>query len=115
MPYVRCHTYPVAQGGRGWDNGKVPFAPAPMLDPAEEVARKLDQVVGKRYVPATRQGVLRRAGSMLARWLAGALCAVAAVATIVWVIESHRMPKEVPQRADKPVTVTIVPAPAKAP
>ena len=102
-------------GGRGWDNGKVPFAPAPMLDPAKEVARKLDQVVGKRYVPAMRQGVLRRAGSTLARWLAGALCAAAAVATIVWVIESHRMPKEVPRRADKPVTVTIVPAPAKAP
>jgi hypothetical protein len=86
-----------------------------MLDPAEEVARKLDQVVGKRYAPAARQGVLRRAGSALARWLAGALCAVAAVATIVWVIESHRMPKDVPQRADKPVTVTIVPARARAP
>jgi hypothetical protein len=37
------------------------------------------------------------------------------VATIVWVIESHRLPKEMPRRADKPVAVTIVPAPGKAP
>jgi hypothetical protein len=86
-----------------------------MLDPAEEIARKLDQVVGKRYEPAARQQALRRAGSTLARWSAGALCAIAAVATIVWVIESHRLPKEMPRRADKPVTVTIVPAPGKAP
>jgi hypothetical protein len=90
-------------------------ADAFMLDPAEEVARKLDQVVGKRYQPAARQHGLRRAGSTLARWLAGALCAVAAVATIVWMIESHRLPKEIPQRASKPVAVTIVPAPGKAP
>jgi hypothetical protein len=86
-----------------------------MRDPAEEIARKLDQVVGKRYEPAARQDALRRAGRMLAKWLAGAFCAIAAVATIVWVIESHRLPKEIPQRVEKPVTVTIVPAPAKTP
>jgi hypothetical protein len=86
-----------------------------MLDPAEEIARKLDLVVGKRYEPAARRHALRRAGSTLARWLAGALCAIAAVATIVWVIESHRLPKEMPRRADKAVAVTIVPEPGKAP
>jgi hypothetical protein len=86
-----------------------------MRDPAEELARSLDQVVGKRYEPAAGQDGLRRAGGVLGKWLAGALCAIAAVATIVWVIESHRMPKEIPRRAGEPVTVKIVPAPGKAP
>jgi hypothetical protein len=85
-----------------------------MRDPAEEVSRKLDQVVGKRYEPAAGQDALRRAGGTLGKWLAGALCAIMAVATIVWVIESHRMPKEIPRRAGEPVTVTIVPVPGKA-
>jgi hypothetical protein len=85
-----------------------------MRDPAEEVARKLDQVVGKLYEPAANEHPLRRVAARLGKGLAGALCAVAAAATVVWVIESHRMPKEIPRRAGEPVTVTIMPAPAKA-
>jgi hypothetical protein len=86
----------------------------PMRDPAEVIARKLDEVVGKRYEPVEGK-LVRRAGARLARWIVGTLCAIAAVATIVWVIESHRLPKDMPQRAGKPVTVTIVPGPGKTP
>ena len=81
-----------------------------MIDRKDALRRSLDQVVGKRYEPVGEGRRLRGAGRILAKWLAGALCAVAAAATIVWVIESHRLPKEIPRRADKPVTVTIVPA-----
>lgn len=78
-----------------------------MRDPEEELRRKLDEVVGKRYAPPAGKGAARRT---LARWLLASACAVGAVATIVWTLESHRLPKEMPRRADKPVSVTIVPA-----
>ena len=81
-----------------------------MIDPEQEVRRKLDEVVGNRYEPAVEKSAARRAGRTLARWTVAALCAMGAVATILWVIESHRLPKEMPQRVEKPVTVTIVPA-----
>jgi hypothetical protein len=81
-----------------------------MIDPEEELRRRLDEVVGKRYEPEAQKGAARRAARALARWIVAALCAMAAVATILWVIESHRLPKEMAPRVEKPVTVTIVPA-----
>lgn len=77
-----------------------------MRDPEEELRRKLDEVVGKRYAPPVEGAARRR----LARWLLASACAAGAVATIVWTIESHRLPKEMPRRVEKPVSVTIVPA-----
>ncbi|MGZ5047346.1 MAG: hypothetical protein ACXWF0_08910 [Usitatibacter sp.] len=77
-----------------------------MLDPEGELRRKLDDVVGKRYAPSEKGARRRTVG----RWLAASACALAAVATILWVLESHRLPKEMPKRVEKPVTVTIVPA-----
>ena len=84
-----------------------------MSPPEEKLERKLDEVVGKRYEPIPEKDRVRRAGIMLARWVVAALCAMGAVATIIWVIESHRLPKEIPKRVEKPVTVTIVPEPGK--
>ena len=84
-----------------------------MIDPQDELRRRLDEVVGKRYEPVPQRERARGAARTLVKWLAGSACALAAVATIVWVIESHRLPKEMPRRADKPVTVTIVPAKAR--
>jgi hypothetical protein len=77
-----------------------------MNDPEAEVFRKLDQVVGKRF----EEGGRGRMRAKLAKWTIGALCAVAAAALVIAVIETHRLPREMPQRAAKPVTVTIVPA-----
>jgi ferric-dicitrate binding protein FerR (iron transport regulator) len=81
-----------------------------VIDPADELRRKLDQVVGKRFEPEEGRDKARRAARSAVKALAAAVCAVGAAATVVWVIESHRLPKDIPRRADKPVTVTIVPA-----
>jgi hypothetical protein len=77
-----------------------------MTDPHAHVSRKLDEIVGTTY-EEPKAGRVRKT---LVKWLVGAVCALGAVTTIVWVIEAHRLPKEIPQRAAKPVTVTIVPA-----
>jgi hypothetical protein len=82
----------------------------PIEDPFANVARKLDQVVGKRF-EEPRPGRVRRT---LLKWFVGAACAVSAAATIVIVIETHRMPRDMPRPASKPVTVKIVPAPAES-
>ncbi len=82
-----------------------------MADPGEEVKRRLDDLVGTQFDPIDSRAALRR---RLLKWIAGALCAVAAAALIVLVIEAHRLPPNVPQRAAKPVEVTIVPEPARS-
>jgi len=82
------------------------------VDPDEAVKRKLDDVVGKEFDPVDARGALR---NRLLKWAAGALCAVAAVSLIVFVIESHRLPPKIPPRAAKPVTIQIVPSPPRSP
>lgn len=81
-------------------------------DPEEAIKRNLDQVVGIEYDPIDSKLALRR---RLFKWIAGALCAVAAAALIVFIIESHRLPPKVPPRAAKPVVIQIVPSPPRSP
>ena len=79
-----------------------------MNESPEELARKVDEVIGDfRDGPSDRMERLR---GMVLTWGVAALLAVIAAATIVLVIESHRLPKEMPKRVAKPVPVTIVPA-----
>ena len=87
-----------------------------MADPGEELKRKLDDVVGTQFDPITVASLRKRA----LKWIAGALCAIVAVTVIVFVIESHRLPPDVPPRdmpprAAKPVVIQIVPSPPKSP
>lgn len=73
------------------------------------VGKKLDEIVGTSYETPNQGGL----GKLLVKALVGTLCALAAVVTVVWVIEAHRLPKEMPRPAPKPVTVTIVPGVAQ--
>ena len=77
-------------------------------DPEEAIKRNLDQVVGKQYDPIDSKLALRK---RLVKWFAGALFAIAAVSVVVYVIESHRLPKELPPQKAKPVVIKIVPSP----
>ena len=81
-----------------------------MARPDEELKRKLDDVVGTQFDPISVASLRNR----LLKWIAGALCAVVAVAVIVFVIESHRLPPDVPPRVAKPVVIQIVPAPPRS-
>lgn len=78
-----------------------------MADPdREELKRKLDDVVGTRFDPLDSGAAFRK---RLPKWIAGIICAIAAAALIVWVIEAHRLPPQMPRPAVKPVPVQIVP------
>jgi hypothetical protein len=81
-------------------------------DPEEAIRRNLDQVVGKQYDPIDSKLALRK---RLVKWFAGALFAIAAVSLVVYIIESHRLPREVPPRAAKPVVIQIVPEKPRSP
>ena len=76
-------------------------------DPAADVGKKLDEIVGTKFETA------EETRNRLVIWIIGALFAVAGVSLIVLVIESHRLPKDVPRPATKPVEVQIVPDPAR--
>lgn len=76
------------------------------MDPDEAVKRKLDDVVGQEFDPLDAKHAMR---NRLLKWLGGAVCAVAMVALIVFIIESHRLPPKIPPRAAKPVVIQIVP------
>jgi hypothetical protein len=76
-------------------------------DPAADVGKKLDEIVGTKFETA---GETR---SRIVKCVIGALFAVTAVSLIVLVIESHRLPKDVPRRAAKPVEIQIVPDAAR--
>jgi len=78
-----------------------------MDDSAKDLARKVNAVIGE-YQDGPRDRMARWRGIVLT-WGVGALLAVIAAATIVLIIESHRLPKEVPKRVAKPVPVQIVP------
>jgi hypothetical protein len=79
-----------------------------MDDSAKDLARKVDSVIGE-YRDGPRDRAERWRGIVLT-WGVAALLAVIAAATIVLIIESHRLPKEVPKREPKPVPVQILPA-----
>ena len=84
-----------------------------VADPSEDFVKKVDEVIG-----AYEEGPKGRAGrlkNLFLTWVVGALLAVMAVATIVLIIESHRLPKEMPKKEAKPVPVQIVPAPEPRP
>lgn len=79
-----------------------------MQDPFEQIDRKLDEVVGRRF---DEPGVRAR----IVKWVVAAACAAAAAGAVVWVIESHRLPPENARPvAKKPVMIQIVPAPVPA-
>ena len=77
---------------------------------AREVRRKLDEVVGTDYdAPQMRGfGAWLRARGM--KGLLGIVFAVGAMLLIVYLIESHRLPPNIPTPAKKPVPVQIIPA-----
>jgi len=79
-----------------------------MDDSAKDLVRKVDAVIGD-YQDGPRDRLERWRGAVLT-WGVGALLAVIAAATIVLIIESHRLPKEMPKREVKPVPVQILPA-----
>jgi hypothetical protein len=69
-----------------------------------QVRRRLDEVVGTGYdKPRVRE---------FGAWLKslGVLFAVGAMLLIVYTIESHRLPANLPQVEKKPVPVQIIPA-----
>jgi hypothetical protein len=82
-----------------------------LVHPDEDVKRKVDAVIGT-YGDGPKDAVAKLRNRVPA-WIAAALLAVTAVATIVLIIESHRLPKDRPRPAAKPVEVRIVPEPAR--
>ncbi len=83
-------------------------------DEARKVRKRLDEVVGTRYDPDARQGILGRIGRRAARALVAAALAVGAAFLVVYTIESHRLPSAEQVNAvksGKPVEVFIPPAP----
>ena len=79
-----------------------------MDDPAKDFTKKVDQVIGTyREGPPDKMARIR---GIVLTWGVAALLAMIAVATILLIIESHRLPKEMPKREVKPVPVQIVPA-----
>jgi hypothetical protein len=72
----------------------------------DEVRRQLDNVVGDRYDPP------RDARNLVLKWLAAAVLAVAAAATVMTILHTHLMQAQTapPPPSKKPVPVRIVPA-----
>jgi hypothetical protein len=80
-------------------------------DPAAEIEKKLDEVPGTSDAGPTHLAETEKDRLIVS--IVGAGLADIAVATIVLIIESHRLPKEMPKAAVKPVQVQIVPAQSK--
>ena len=72
----------------------------------DEVRRQLDAVVGDQYAPP------RSMRTTLLKWLAAAILAVAAAATVMTILHTHLMQAQTapPPPTKKPVPVRIVPA-----
>ena len=83
-----------------------------MVDPNEAIKRKLDDVVGTQFDPVDARHLTR---NRVLKWIGAAASAVAMVALIVFIIESHRLPPKIPPRATKPVVIQIVPSPPRSP
>ena len=75
-------------------------------DPQAEVEKKLGEVIGPYHEGPT--GVLPWLKTRVLVWIIGAGLALAAVATIVLIIESHRLPPEEAKAPPKPVQVQII-------
>ena len=80
-----------------------------MDDPAADIQKKVDAMIGS-YEEGPKDRLARFRNFFLT-WVVGALLAVIAVATIVLIIESHRLPREIPVPKAKPVPVQIIPSP----
>jgi hypothetical protein len=79
------------------------------MDDQHQIARKLDQVVGRSYdEDAGNPG--RRWRKAVVKWVVAAACAVGTAGLIVYGIESHRLPPAAQMPPPKPVTVEILPA-----
>jgi hypothetical protein len=78
------------------------------MDERDELARRLDEVVGTRYHEARNASEMIRVG--LAKWILGVVFAIGAVCLIVVVIERHRLPPAAAPQPAKPVVVKILPA-----
>jgi hypothetical protein len=79
----------------------------------DQIARRLDEIVGKHYHEARSFPERIRLGWR--KWLLGVLFAIGAACVVVLVIESHRMPSAAKIEAAKPVIVRILPPPAAPP
>ena len=79
-----------------------------MDDLEREIARGLDRVAGSGYVE--EKDPFRRWRNRFIKWITAAAAAVGAAALVFYTLESHRLPPAQPKTADRPVTVTIVPA-----
>ena len=77
----------------------------PPFDPRKE----LDEVVG-RYRPREHETLVRRVGWILAKALAGASFAIAAMLLVMWVLDRHVRKAQTAPGPKKPVPVHIVPA-----
>lgn len=78
-----------------------------MNDPKDEIAKKLDEIVGTRYHEARSLRERIRLG--LPKWILAAILAVIAVGAIFLVIESHRLPPTASKGPAKPVPIQILP------
>ena len=77
---------------------------------AREVRRRLDEVVGTDYDAPQMRGIGAWVRARWMKWLLGLLFAVAAMLLVVYTIESHRLPPNIPPPAQKAVPVQIIPA-----
>ena len=80
-----------------------------MADLDRDVARKLDEIVGRRFDEDAKHPA-RRWRNAVVKWVVAACLAVGTAALIVYTIESHRMPPPAQMPPAKPVTVQILPA-----
>jgi hypothetical protein len=80
-----------------------------MEDAERQVARKLDEIVGGRFREDAHDPA-RRWRNTIAKWVIAAAAAVGAAASVVYLIESHRLPAQPVTPVQKPVTVEILPA-----
>jgi hypothetical protein len=77
---------------------------------ARELRRRLDQVVGTEYDTPHFGDFAAWLRSRWLKWVLGVVFAVAAMLLIVYTIESHRLPANMPRVEKKPVPVQILPA-----
>ena len=73
------------------------------MDPADELKRRLDAVVGDEYRPP------RRPGELILKWAGAAVLAVATAALVMGILHRYMSEAETAPAPKKPVSVTIVP------
>jgi hypothetical protein len=80
-------------------------------DPEHQIARKLDQLVGKSFHEDAKETPGKRWRNAIVKVVVAALCAVATAGLVFYGIESHRLPPAAQMPPPKPVTVQILPSP----